>query len=113
MRIVWALLPDDAQEGISRQKSFLPTAAQLPLGAMISKVLRAQVGDHVFTTWFHTLQFEYFDGKTVTFRVPVRFVATWIKAHYRDELLRACKSVLPSTEKVDIRVRRLGVDDVD
>ena len=38
-------------------------------------MLRARLGDDIFMSWFHTLEFESFDAATVKFTVPVKIPA--------------------------------------
>lgn len=41
-------------------------------------MLRARLGDDIFSSWFHAIEFESFDAKTVRISVPVKFLRTWI-----------------------------------
>ena len=43
-------------------------------GLKVRKMLRAQLGEDVYTSWFHSMEFEPFDGKTVRVTVPVKFL---------------------------------------
>ena len=47
-----------------------------PRGEKTRAMLRARLGDDIFTSWFHTLEFESFDAKTVKLSVPVKFLST-------------------------------------
>ncbi len=55
-----------------------PTAAVTttdePRGQKVRAMLRAQLGDDIFMSWFHTLEFESFEAGTVKFSVPVKFL---------------------------------------
>lgn len=104
MRIIWALLPDEAQAAISKQKSKVPDGVLTP-EVTIRRALRVHVGDDIFASWFHAMKFERFDGKTATFSVPVKFLATWIKSHYREELLLACRAAFPDAQAIDVILR--------
>lgn len=108
MQIVWALLPDDAQEKIAAQQSALLDDATLPPNTRLRARLRAHLHGDTFASWFHTLRLETFDDTTVTVSVPVKFLATWIESHYSDDLLHCCRMALGSVEQVKIEVRRPG-----
>src|SRR5665647_35559 len=54
--------------------------------AKIGDALRARLGDDIYRSWFHTLEIDSFDGRTVTVSVPVKFLRTWIENHYADDL---------------------------
>ncbi|KAB2938006.1 MAG: hypothetical protein K8F92_15590 [Hyphomicrobium sp.] len=103
MRIVWALLPDEAQDGIAAQKGTLSAEIEQSPGARIRTALRERLGYDIFFAWFASVQFTGCDGKTATFSVPVKFLATWIKSHYQDDLMACVRSVHPTVERVEIR----------
>ena len=63
-----------------------------PRGEKTRAMLRARLGDDIFTSWFHTIEFEGFDAKTVKVSVPVKFLKTWIQSHYSDDLLACCRA---------------------
>ena len=107
MRIIWALLPDEAQDAIAKQKSKLPNSVRAAR-KIIRKALRSRLGEDIFASWFHTLELEHFDGKTATFSVPAMFLATWIKSHYREELLLASRAAFGNAQAIDVVVRRLS-----
>jgi chromosomal replication initiator protein len=71
-------------------------------------MLRARLGDDIFLSWFHALEFENFDGKTVKVSVPVKFLRTWIQSHYADDLLGCCKAEFKGAEKVEVLLRQPG-----
>ena len=61
-------------------------------------MLRAQLGDDIFMSWFHTLEFESFEAGTVKFSVPVKFLQNLDPV----ALLRGSARLLPR------RVQRRG-----
>ena len=65
-----------------------------------------RLGDDIFTSWFHTLEFEAFDAKTVKVSVPVKFLKTWIQSHYSDDLLSCCRAEFKGAEKVEVTLRQ-------
>ena len=77
-------------------------------GHKVRAMLRAQLGEDIFTSWFNALEFEAFDGKTVQVSVPVKFLRNWIQSHYEDALLACCKSEFKGAERVEVTLRQLG-----
>jgi chromosomal replication initiator protein len=71
-------------------------------------VLRARFGEEVYGSWFHLMEFESFDGRTVRTSLPTKFLQTWIQAHYADALLDCCKTEFSAAERLDIVVREYG-----
>src|SRR6185312_1828842 len=58
--------------------------------------------------WFHLMEFESFDGRTLRTSLPTKFLQTWIQAHYADSLLECCKTEFTGAERLDIVVREYG-----
>ena len=77
-------------------------------GQKTRAMLRARLGDDIFSSWFHALEFESFDAKTVRVSVPVKFLRTWIQSHYSDDLLACCRAEFKGAEKVDVVLRQPG-----
>ena len=71
-------------------------------------MLRAQLGEDIFTSWFNAMEFESFDGATVQVSVPVKFLRNWIQSHYEDALLSCCKAEFKGAEKVEVLLRQPG-----
>lgn len=65
-------------------------------GAKARAMLRAQLGEDIYSSWFNAMEFDGFDGRVVKVSVPVKFLRTWIQAHYSEQLLAACRSRLPT-----------------
>jgi chromosomal replication initiator protein len=79
-----------------------------PLGAKARAVLRARFGEEVYGSWFHLMEFESFDGRTLRTSLPTKFLQTWIQAHYADSLLECCRAEFTGAERLDIVVREYG-----
>jgi len=77
-----------------------------PRGLKTRAMLRARLGDDIFTSWFHALEFEGFDAKTVKVSVPVKFLKNWIQSHYADDLLSCCKAEFKGAERVEVTLRQ-------
>ena len=79
-----------------------------PRGQKVRAMLRARLGDDIFTSWFNALDFESFESGTVKFSVPVKFLRTWIHSHYSEDLLACCRAEFKGAEKVDVVLRQPG-----
>jgi chromosomal replication initiator protein len=78
------------------------------MGGKARAVLRARFGEEVYGSWFHLMDFESFDGRTVRTSLPTKFLQTWIQAHYADSLLECCRAEFTGAERLDIVVREYG-----
>lgn len=74
-------------------------------GDLARAALRLRVGPDTFDSWFHAMQFERFDGQTITVSVPVKFLRTWVEHHYRHDLLEACRVEFANARRVQIVLR--------
>ena len=96
----------------SGHTSFAPSEVQQePVetqGQKTRAMLRARLGDDIFSSWFHTLEFESFLDKTVRVSVPVKFLKNWIQSHYGEDLLACCRAEFKGAEKVDVVLRTPG-----
>ncbi len=79
-----------------------------PRGQKVRAMLRARLGDDIFTSWFNALEFESFENSTVRFSVPVKFLRTWIQSHYSEDLLACCRAEFKGAEKVEVVLRQPG-----
>ncbi len=77
-------------------------------GHKVRAMLRAQLGEDIFTSWFNAMEFESFDGSTVQVSVPVKFLRNWIQSHYEDALLACCKAEFKGAERVEVLLRQPG-----
>jgi chromosomal replication initiator protein len=79
-----------------------------PRGRKVHAALKARLGEDIYTSWFKTLDFDGFDGKTVTASVPVKFLRNWIQSHYIDDLLACSRLEFKGAERVDVQLRQPG-----
>ena len=75
-------------------------------GQKTRALLRARLGEDIFTSWFNALEFDSFDGRVLTASVPVKFLRNWIQSHFLDALLTAAQSEFDGVEKVDVVLRQ-------
>jgi chromosomal replication initiator protein len=75
-------------------------------GQRVRATLKARLGEDVFSSWFNSLEFQSFDGRTVKASVAVKFLKTWIQTHYTDMLLSCCALEFAGAERVEIVERQ-------
>ena len=71
--------PVDAS--IEKAQGAKPAGAKPSISAAknkIRRVLRARLGEEVYSSWFASLDFARVDGETVYATVPVKFLRSWI-----------------------------------
>ncbi len=86
-----------------------PVSAVDGKGHKVRAMLKARLGEVIYTSWFKSMEFESFDGRTVKVSVPVKFVRNWIHEHYADHLLQSAQIEFASAERVDVVWRQPGV----
>jgi chromosomal replication initiator protein len=95
--------------GDSGSKPGAPAPKPPPtLGGKARALLRARFGEEVYGSWFHLMEFESFDGRTVRASLPTKFLQNWIQSHYADALLECCRAEFAGAERLDIVVREYG-----
>ncbi len=67
--------------------------------------LRAELGADLFSSWFGRIKFENAGDGHISLSVPTRFLKSWIETHYRELLLRACRSEFDGLERLALHVR--------
>src|SRR5262245_53565130 len=75
----------------------------------VRAILKARLGEDIYSSWFNALEFESFDGRLVVATVPVKFLKSWIQSHYADDLLECCAAEFEGAERIDIVVRQPGM----
>jgi chromosomal replication initiator protein len=78
-------------------------------GEKARAMLRARLGEDIFSSWFASMDFEGFDGQVVRASVPVKFLKKWIQAHYAEDLLQCCAAEFIGVERVDVALREPGM----
>ncbi len=94
--------------GSGEEANLSPTAAVEGRGQKVRAMLRVQLGDEVYSSWFKSLEFESFDGRVVKVSVPVKFVRNWIHEHYAEHLLHCSRAEFANAERVDVIWRQPG-----
>jgi len=100
-------MPGDADLNTVAASATFKTGTE-GLGAKVRALLRARLGDDIYSSWFNALEFESFDGRTVRVSVPVKFLRNWIQSHFLDDLLMCCRSEFEGAEMIDVVLRQPG-----
>ena len=76
-------------------------------------ILRAEIGEATFKSWFKNIQFGDFSRSKLTLLVPTRFMRDWIENHYLDRILsilskelREVKSVIIDVASIDLNEKK-------
>ncbi len=90
------------------QRQALATTGKDRAGDKTRALLRARLGEDVYTSWFNALEFDAFEGGVVKTSVPVKFLCSWIQSHYADDLLECCKAEFEGAMRVEVSLRQPG-----
>jgi chromosomal replication initiator protein len=85
-----------------------PPPADSAKGEKVRAMLRARLGEDIYSSWFHAIDFDQFDGRTVRATVPVAFLKTWIQRNYADALFECCAIEFKGAKRVEVVVREPG-----
>ncbi len=77
-------------------------------GQKVRTLLRAQLGDEIFNSWFNSLEIDAVEGEVVRASVPVKFLRNWIQSHYAEQLLRCCQAEFKGVQRVEVVLRTPG-----
>jgi DnaA N-terminal domain len=77
-------------------------------GQKVRAMLKARLGEEIYSSWFKTMEFESFDGRLVRVSVPVKFVRNWIHEHYSDNLLECARTEFATAERIEVVWRQPG-----
>ncbi|HEY8128709.1 MAG TPA: DnaA/Hda family protein, partial [Hyphomicrobium sp.] len=98
----------ESQNAVNGHGAETPASAVEGRGHKVRAMLKVQLGDEVYSSWFKSLEFESFDGRIVKVSVPVKFVRNWIQEHYSEHLLRCSRVEFASVERVEVVWRQPG-----
>ena len=101
---------DDQYEGRTDEGAHSePT--RTTLGGVWTRVaarLRAELGEDLYTSWFARMEPESLADGTLNVSVPTRFLRSWIKSHYVDQLTACCAAEYKGVTAVELQVRTRG-----
>jgi chromosomal replication initiator protein len=82
------------------------------LGSIWTRVaarLRAELGEDLYSSWFARMEPESLADGVLNVSVPTRFLRSWIKSHYVDQLTACCAAEYDAVTLVEIQVRTRGL----
>lgn len=71
----------------------------------VSRRLRAELGEDVFSSWFKSIEIEAAQGDAVRLSVPTRFLKSWIDHHYKDRIIARWSEEADRPISIDVAVR--------
>ena len=74
-------------------------------------ILRAEIGEATFKSWFKNIQFGDFSQSKLTLTVPTRFMRDWIENHYLDRILSILSKELREVKSVVIDIASIDLKD--
>ena len=77
--------------------------------ARVAARLRAELGEDLYTSWFARMEPESLAEGTLNVSVPTRFLRSWIKSHYVDQLTACCAAEYKGVTLVELQVRTRGL----
>jgi chromosomal replication initiator protein len=77
-------------------------------GQKTKTMLRRQLGDEVYSSWFNSMEFESFDGEVLRLSFPTKFLRNWVQQHYVDVLLKCCAIEFSGAKAVEVELRQPG-----
>jgi len=74
-------------------------------------VLRAEIGEATFKSWFKNIQFGEFKNSQLYLYVPTRFMRDWIDSHYAERILTLLLRESKEIKSVVIEVSSINIKD--
>jgi chromosomal replication initiator protein len=71
----------------------------------VKELLKAEVGEDIYSSWFGRMDLEAIDDGTVRQSVPTRFLKSWIQSHYAERLLACWQKMVPEVRCIELTVR--------
>lgn len=106
-----AILKADAADAARQSAVVSADAAHAAVdgrGQKVRAMLKARLGEEIYSSWFKSMEFESFDGRLVRVSVPVKFVRNWIHEHYSDHLLQSARIEFAGAERIEVVWRQPG-----
>ena len=75
------------------------------LWSAVSRRLRAEYGEDVYTSWFVRLVLDRIEGEVAHLTVPTRFLKSWIQSHYSERIAAVFAEEHSDVRRVSIGVR--------
>jgi chromosomal replication initiator protein len=71
----------------------------------VKDLLRSELGDDVFTSWFGRVELDGVDQGVVRLSVPTRFLRNWIQSHYSERVLAKWQLEEREISRLELSVR--------
>ncbi|MHA6299720.1 chromosomal replication initiator protein DnaA [Devosia sp. CAU 1758] len=78
------------------------------LWARVRALLKAAVGEDVFTSWFARLELEEIVDDLVHLSAPTRFLCSWVQSNYADRIVEAFRNDIPEAARLQVTMRVNG-----
>ncbi len=75
-------------------------------GVKARALLRRQLGDEVYSSWFNSMEFDSFDGEMLRLTFPTKFLRNWVQSHYVDTLLKCCAAEFDGVKSIEVDLRQ-------
>ena len=72
-------------------------------------ILRAEIGEATFKSWFKNIQFGQYSDNKLTLNVPTRFMRDWIESHYLERILAILSKEVSDIKSITIEVASLDL----
>jgi chromosomal replication initiator protein len=74
----------------------------------VRQILKAELGDDIYSSWFGRVEFEAFNNGEIILSVPTRFLQKWLKSHYADKMLTCWKREVDTAASLRLDIRNPG-----
>jgi chromosomal replication initiator protein len=78
------------------------------LWTRVRALLKAAVGEDVFTSWFARLELEEIVDDLVHLSAPTRFLCSWVQSNYADRIIEAFRKDIPEAARLQVTMRVNG-----
>jgi chromosomal replication initiator protein len=95
-----------ATEASSHETETAPAADVSKRGMKARAVLRARLGEDVYSSWFGSMECEAIENGVLRVSVPQKFLKNWIQTHYSEQLLTCLKAEFSEISSVDVTLRQ-------
>jgi chromosomal replication initiator protein len=75
----------------------------------VKDILRDEVGEDTFSSWFSRVELDSIDGDEVNLSVPTRFLRSWIQSHYAEKVIKSWRTINADIKRVDLTVRTAAI----
>ena len=92
-------------EVICENEAFAAVTPEVSLWDKVKGKLRLSLGEHVYSSWFASMEYDGITNGVVLLSVPTRFLKQWILSNYRDKVIAAWEEENADVRSLEINVR--------